>query len=88
MISTTTWVVTIAVLALVILLDLWLAILRRNVQTTLLEAGIWTTVYIGAALVFGFFLLPLFANQQKRAKEEACLFSDWTTHARFVRGLR
>ena len=75
MISTTTWVVTIAVLALVILLDLWLAILRRNVQTTLLEAGIWTTVYIGAALVFGFFLLPLFANQQT----QQAFFAGWLT---------
>ncbi len=75
MISTTTWVVTIGVLALVILFDLWLAILRRNVHTSLLEAGIWTTVYIGAALIFGFFLLPLFANQQ--AQQE--FFAGWLT---------
>ncbi len=75
MISTTTWVVTIGVLALVILFDLWLAILRRNVQTSLLEAGIWTTVYIGAALVFGFFLLPLFANQQSQQE----FFAGWLT---------
>lgn len=75
MISVTTWVVTIAVLALVILLDLWLAILRKNVHTTLVEAGVWTTVYIGAALVFGFFLLPLFANHQ--AQQE--FFAGWLT---------
>lgn len=75
MISPTTWVVTIGVLALVILLDLWLAILRRNVHTSILEAGIWTTIYIGAALIFGFFLLPLFANQQ--AQQE--FFAGWLT---------
>jgi len=75
MISVTTWVVTIALLALVILLDLWLAILRRNVATSLLEAGIWTTVYIGAALIFGFFLLPLFANQQSQQE----FFAGWLT---------
>ena len=75
MISATTWVVTIAVLALVILLDLWLAILRRNLPTSLLEAGIWTVVYIGAALVFGFFMLPLFANVQ--AQQE--FFAGWLT---------
>ena len=56
MISATTWIVTIAILVLVILLDLWLAILRRNLPTSLLEAGVWTVVYIGAALVFGFFI--------------------------------
>src|SRR5487761_2137447 len=75
MISATTWAVTIGVLVLVILSDLWLAILRRNVQTSLVEAGIWTTVYIGAALVFGFFLLPLFSNQQ--AQQE--FFAGWLT---------
>jgi len=75
MISTTTWVVTIGILALVILLDLWLAILRRNLPTSLLEAGVWTVVYIGAALVFGFFMLPLFANQQ--AQQE--FFAGWLT---------
>lgn len=75
MISTTTWVITIAILALVILLDLWLAILRRNLPTSLLEAGVWTIVYIGAALAFGFFILPLFANQQ--AQQE--FFAGWLT---------
>lgn len=75
MISTTTWVITVAILALVILLDLWLAILRRNLTTSLLEAGVWTVVYIGAALAFGFFMLPLFANQQ--AQQE--FFAGWLT---------
>ncbi len=75
MISATTWVITIAILALVILLDLWLAILRRNLPTSLLEAGVWTVVYIGAALVFAFFMLPLFANQQ--AQQE--FFAGWLT---------
>lgn len=75
MISVTTWVVTIAILAVVILLDLWLAILRRDVETSLLEAGIWTAVYVGAALAFGFFMLPLFANQQ--AQQE--FFAGWLT---------
>lgn len=75
MISVTTWVITISILTLVILLDLWLAILRRNLPTSLLEAGVWTVVYIGAALVFGFFMLPLFANQQ--AQQE--FFAGWLT---------
>lgn len=75
MISATTWFVTVGILAFVILLDLWLAVLRRNLPTSLLEAGVWTAVYIGAALVFGFFMLPLFANQQ--AQQE--FFAGWLT---------
>lgn len=75
MISVTTWFVTISILAIVILLDLWLAILRRNLPTSLLEAGVWTVVYIGAALVFGFFMLPLFTDQQ--AQQE--FFAGWLT---------
>lgn len=75
MISATTWFVTVGILAFVILLDLWLAVLRRNLPTSLLEAGVWTVVYIGAALVFGFFMLPLFANQQ--AQQE--FFAGWLT---------
>ncbi len=75
MISATTWIVTISILALVILLDIWLAILRRNLPTSLLEAGVWTVVYIGAALVFGFVMLPLFSNEQ--AQQE--FFAGWLT---------
>ena len=45
MISTMTWVITIAVLVLVLLFDLILAILRRNKETTLLETGLWTVFY-------------------------------------------
>lgn len=75
MISLTTWVVTISILALVILLDLWMAILRRNLPTSLLEAGFWTVFYIGAALIFGFFILPQFANQQA----QQAFFAGWLT---------
>ena len=75
MISATTWVLTIAILALIILLDLWLAILRRNVHTSLVEAGVWTSVYVIAALVFGFILLPLFANHQSQQE----FFAGWLT---------
>jgi tellurite resistance protein TerC len=75
MISATTWIVTIAILALVILLDLWLAILRRNRTTSLVEAGVWTVVYLGAALLFGFFLLPVFTNPP--AQQE--FFAGWLT---------
>lgn len=70
----TAWVVTIAALAFVILFDLWLAILRRNKETSLLEAGLWTIFYIGAALAFGF-LLPMWASQQGQQE----FFAGWLT---------
>ncbi|MSO42612.1 MAG: TerC family protein [Candidatus Planktophila sp.] len=54
--SMTTWLVTIAVLAAVIILDLAIAVLRRNKETTFLEAVFWTVFYIGAAIAFGIFL--------------------------------
>ena len=54
--STTTWVVTIAVLAGVIIFDLLIAVLRRNKPTSILEAAFWTVFYIGTAIVFGAFL--------------------------------
>ena len=50
--STTTWLLTIGILSLVILFDLILAIVRRNKETTMTEAGIWTFIYVSAAIVF------------------------------------
>ncbi len=57
MISTQAWIITIVGLALVILFDLGLAIVRRNKKTSLLEASFWTIFYIAGAIVFGV-LLP------------------------------
>lgn len=74
MISTTAWVVTIAILISVILFDLALAILRRNRETSLWEAGFWTVFYVGAALVFGL-LLPLWASKQGQQE----FFAGWLT---------
>ena len=72
--SNTTWFVTIGVLATVIAFDLLLAILRRNKETTLLEASFWTVFYVGAAIVFGFFL-PMWTSDQ--AQKE--FFAGWLT---------
>jgi tellurite resistance protein TerC len=51
--STTTWLVTIAVLAGIIIFDLAIAVIRRNKPTSMGEAGFWTVFYIGTAIVFG-----------------------------------
>lgn len=74
MISMTTWVVTIAILAAVIVFDLALAILRRNKETSVVEAGFWTIFYIGAAIAFGYFL-PHWASVQGRQE----FFAGWLT---------
>jgi tellurite resistance protein TerC len=74
MISTRVWIITIGILALVIVIDLVLAIFRREKKTSLMEASLWTIFYIGAAIAFGFFL-PYWTDVQ-REKE---FFAGWLT---------
>ena len=62
MISTTEWVITIAGLVIFISLDLIAAIIRRNKKTSVLEAALWTVIYVGTAIVFGA-LLPHWGSQ-------------------------
>lgn len=72
--STTTWVITIAVLAAVILFDLGIAVIRRNKATSMFEASFWTVFYITAALVFGA-LLPRWSSEQGQKE----FFAGWLT---------
>jgi tellurite resistance protein TerC len=65
MISSTEWAVTIGVLGAVIILDLILAIVRRNKETTPKEALSWTLFYVVAAIAFGY-LLPNWAPEEYR----------------------
>jgi tellurite resistance protein TerC len=65
MISSTEWAVTIGVLGTVIILDLILAIVRRNKETTPKEALSWTLFYVVAAIAFGY-LLPNWAPEEYR----------------------
>lgn len=74
MISQQVWFLTIGGLALVLLLDLTMAILRRNKVTTLFEASFWTIFYVGAAIAFGT-LLPNWSSEQ--AQKE--FFAGWLT---------
>ena len=73
--STTTWLLTIGILSLVILFDLTLAIVRRNKETTMTEAGIWTFIYVSAAIVFGI-MLPGWTSDPNAQKE---FFAGWLT---------
>jgi len=73
--STTIWLVTLGGLSAVILFDLILAVIRRNKETSMTEAGIWTIIYVAAALVFGYFL-PNWTTDPNAQKE---FFAGWLT---------
>lgn len=72
--TTTTWVITIAVLAVVILFDLGIAVIRRKNATSMLEASFWTVFYIATALVFGA-LLPHWVSNEGQKE----FFAGWLT---------
>lgn len=73
--STTTWLVTIGILSAIIAFDLVLAILRRNKETSMGEAAIWTVIYVSAAIVFGYFM-PNWTPGETAQKE---FFAGWLT---------
>ena len=73
--STTTWLVTIGILSAVIAFDLILAILRRNKETSMREAAIWTVIYVAAAIAFGYFM-PNWTPSETAQKE---FFAGWLT---------
>jgi tellurite resistance protein TerC len=68
------WEITIAVLIAVIVFDLALAVIRRNKETTMKEASIWTAFYVGAAIIFGYSLVEWSGSQ---ARNE--FFAGWIT---------
>ena len=72
--STTTWLVTIAVLAGIIIFDLGVAVIRRNKPTSMGEAGFWTVFYIGTAVVFGT-LMPRWSGVEGQKE----FFAGWLT---------
>jgi tellurite resistance protein TerC len=73
--STTTWFVTIGILSAVIAFDLIIAILRRNKETSITEAAIWTVIYVSAAIAFGYFM-PNWTPSETAQKE---FFAGWLT---------
>lgn len=73
--STIVWLVTLGGLSAVIIFDLILAVIRRNKETSMTEAGIWTVIYVAAALVFGYFM-PNWTSDANAQKE---FFAGWLT---------
>jgi tellurite resistance protein TerC len=74
LISTAEWVYTLAALGVFATFDLIAAILRRHKRTTLLEAALWTVIYVSAAIIFGL-LLPNWGNSQMQKE----FFAGWLT---------
>jgi tellurite resistance protein TerC len=74
MISSTEWLITLAVLGTVIVFDLILAIVRRNKDTSPREALGWTLFYVLAAIAVGY-LLPQWAPAEYRKE----FFAGWLT---------
>jgi tellurite resistance protein TerC len=68
------WEITIAVLLAVLAFDLALAIIRRNKDTSMREASIWTAFYVGAAIVFGYSL-----GQWSETQARNEFFAGWIT---------
>jgi len=72
--SLTVWEITIAVLLAVLAFYLALAIIRRNKETSMREASLWTAFYVGAAIIFGY---SLGQWSQTQARNE--FFAGWIT---------
>jgi tellurite resistance protein TerC len=68
------WFITIGALAGVVLLDLVVAIKRRNQVTTTKEAALWTAFYVVAAIIFGW---SLGSWEGTQARSE--FFAGWLT---------
>ncbi len=73
--STTTWLLTLGILSAIILVDLIIAVLRRNKETSIKEAAVWTVLYVLAAIVFGY-LMPNWTPDPDAQKE---FFAGWLT---------
>jgi tellurite resistance protein TerC len=72
--SSTVWAVTFAALFAVLIIDLTIAILRRNTETSFKEAGVWTVIYVCAAIIFGISM-----GQWSTSRAQSEFFAGWIT---------
>jgi tellurite resistance protein TerC len=72
--SPTVWAITFAALFAVLIIDLTIAVLRRNTETSFKEAGIWTVIYVCAAIIFGISM-----GQWSTSKAQSEFFAGWIT---------
>lgn len=74
MITTNAWILTASILAIVVAFDFTWAVLRRNQNTTLKEATLWSLLYISVAIAFGIYL-----GTWTDAKTQQEFFAGWLT---------
>jgi len=73
-ITTNAWILTASILAIVVAFDFTWAVLRRNQNTTLKEATLWSLLYISVAIAFGIYL-----GTWTDAKTQQEFFAGWLT---------
>lgn len=74
MITTNAWILTGSILAIVVAFDFTWAVLRRNQNTTLKEATLWSLLYLSLAIAFGIYL-----GTWTDAKTQQEFFAGWLT---------
>jgi len=73
-ITTNAWILTASILAIVVAFDFTWAVIRRNQNTSLKEATLWSLLYISLAITFGIYL-----GTWTDAKTQQEFFAGWLT---------
>ena len=73
-ISTTNWIITIIALLVIIGLDFAWAVARREKDTSMREATVWSIFYVSLAIAYGLFL-----SQWLTPREQQEFFAGWLT---------
>ena len=74
MITNNAWILTAALLAIVLAFDFTWAVIRRNQNTSLKEATLWSLVYVSLAIAFGIYLGTWTDSQTQQE-----FFAGWLT---------
>jgi tellurite resistance protein TerC len=74
MISSNAWILTMSLLAIVVLFDFSWAVIRRNQETSLKEASLWSLLYVSLAIAFGIHLGTWTDSQTQQE-----FFAGWLT---------
>ncbi len=73
-ITTNAWILTAILLGIVVAFDFAWAIIRRNQNTSLKEATVWSLIYVSLAIAFGIYLGTWTDSQTQQE-----FFAGWLT---------
>jgi len=73
-ITNSAWILTASILAIIVALDFTWAVVRRNQNTTLKEATLWSFLYVSLAIAFGIYL-----GTWTDAQTQQEFFAGWLT---------